>query len=193
MEIIFFESASGFRAWFEENHEQATELFIGFYKVNSGKTGITYAEALDEALCFGWIDGVRKSIDATSYTIRFTPRKLGSIWSSVNTKRADELLQLGLMRPPGLKAFQERDQGKSQQYSYEARNRELDESYEERFRANTKAWDFFQAQAPSYQKVANWWVMSAKKEETRLKRLATLIQDSENGKRLAHLTYVAKA
>jgi uncharacterized protein YdeI (YjbR/CyaY-like superfamily) len=193
MEIIFFESASRLRAWLEENHEQATELPVGFYKVNSGKTGITYAEALDEALCFGWIDGVRKSIDTTSYTIRFTPRKSGSIWSSVNTKRAGELLQLGLMRPAGLKAFQERDQEKSQQYSYEARNRELDESYEERFRANTKAWDFFQAQAPSYQKVANWWVMSAKKEETRLKRLATLIQDSENGKRLAHLTYVAKA
>jgi len=192
MDIIFFESPAAFRAWFEENHERARELWVGFYKTNSGKPSITWPEAVDQALCFGWIDGVRKSIDESSYKIRFTPRKPRSIWSSVNVKRVGELMEMGLMQPAGLKAFQERDEEKSRLYSYERQDPRLDDAYEVKFRANTKAWDYFQSQALSYQKAATWWVMSAKSEDTRLKRLATLIEDSEQGKRLANLTYKAK-
>jgi uncharacterized protein YdeI (YjbR/CyaY-like superfamily) len=193
MDVQFFASPSMLRAWLEENHARATELQIGFYKTKSGRAGISYAEALDEVLCFGWIDGVRKSIDAGSYTIRFSPRKPGSTWSSVNVKRAGELAQLGLMQPAGLQAFNERDQDKSNQYSYERSAAALDSAYEQQFRANAKAWHYFQSQAPSYQKTASWWVMSAKREETRQKRLATLISDSAQGERLPHLTYKAKA
>ena len=192
MDIIFFESPAAFRAWFEENHERARELWVGFYKTNSGKPSITWPEAVDQALCFGWIDGVRKSIDESSYKIRFTPRKPRSIWSSVNVKRVGQLMEMGLMQPAGLKAFQERDEEKSRLYSYERQDPRLDDAYEVKFRANTKAWDYFQSQALSYQKAATWWVMSAKSEDTRLKRLATLIEDSEQGKRLANLTYKAK-
>ena len=168
------------------------ELWVGFYKKNSGKSGITYMEAVDEALCFGWIDGIKKKVDDDSYTNRFTPRKARSNWSAVNIQRVGELSQLGRMHPAGLKAFDARDQEKTQLYSYEVRNRPLDEMYEKSFMANKKAWDFFTAQAPSYQKVASWWVMSAKREETRLKRLTMLIKDSENGRRLAQVTYVPK-
>ncbi len=192
MDVTFFESPSAFRAWFEENHAHAKELWVGFYKKSTGKPSITWPEAVDQALCFGWIDGVRKSIDENSYKIRFTPRKPRSIWSSVNIKRVGELLELGLMQPAGLKVFEERDQKKSELYSYERQKALLDTEFEQKFRANTKAWEFFQSQAPSYQKTATWWVMSAKKEETRLKRLMTLIEDSENGRRLANMTYTAK-
>lgn len=192
MDVTFFESPSAYRAWFEENHAHAKELWVGFYKKSTGKPSITWPEAVDQALCFGWIDGVRKSIDENSYKIRFTPRKPRSIWSSVNIKRVGELLELGLMQPAGLKVFEERDQKKSELYSYERQKALLDTEFEQKFRANTKAWEFFQSQAPSYQKTATWWVMSAKKEETRLKRLMTLIEDSENGRRLANMTYTAK-
>jgi uncharacterized protein YdeI (YjbR/CyaY-like superfamily) len=192
MDAIFFGSPSEFRAWLADNHARMSELLVGFYKKDSGKKGITYSQALDEALCYGWIDGVRKTIDESRWTIRFTPRKRGSIWSQVNIKRATELAAAGRMEPPGLKAFQERDPEKTNRYSFERENVQLDAAYEERFRANKEAWDFFQAQPPSYQKPAKWWVMSAKKEETRLKRLATLIEDSESGRRLAALTYTPK-
>ncbi len=144
---------------------------------------------MDQALCFGWIDGVRKGIDDASYTIRFTPRKPQSIWSAVNVKRAQELARQGLMHPAGLKAFEERDQKKSGLYSYEQReSSQLDPAYEKQFKANKKAWDFFQSKPPSYQQPAIWWVMSAKQEETRLRRLATLIQDSEHGRTIPPLT-----
>jgi uncharacterized protein YdeI (YjbR/CyaY-like superfamily) len=192
MDVIFFASPSAFRAWFEENHEHAKELWVGFYKRSTGKPSIIWPEAVDQALCFGWIDGVRKSIDENSYKIRFTPRKPGSIWSSVNVKRVGELSEMGLMLPAGLKVFEERDKKKSELYSYERQRALLDEGFEQRFRANTKAWEFFQSQAPSYQKTASWWVMSAKREETRFKRLMTLIEDSEKGRRLANMTYTAK-
>ncbi len=188
MDITFFQSPSEFRKWLEEHHDSTQELLVGFYKKSSGKPSITWPEAVDEALCFGWIDGVRKSIDESSYTIRFTPRKSSSTWSAVNIKRIGELTELGLMQPAGLKAFHERKQEKSRLYAYEEDVRKLDGIYEEQFRANQKAWNFFQAQAPSYQKVANWWVMSAKKEETRLNRLTTLIADSEKGLKLAMFT-----
>jgi uncharacterized protein YdeI (YjbR/CyaY-like superfamily) len=191
-DVTFFDSSADFRTWLEAHHDQVQELWVGFYKKNSGKAGITYLEAVDEALCFGWIDGIKKRVDDDSYTNRFTPRKARSNWSEVNIQRVGELAQLGRMHPAGLKAFDARDQEKTQLYSYEARNRPLDEMYEKSFRANKKAWDFFIAQAPSYQKVAGWWVMSAKREETRLKRLTTLIEDSENRRRLAQVTYAPK-
>ena len=187
MDVTFFESPSGFRTWLEQNHDATQELWVGFYKKSSGKPSITWPEAVDEALCFGWIDGVRKSIDESSYTIRFTPRKAGSIWSAVNIKRVGELSQLGLMQPEGLKAFEKRVGKKSGLYSYE-NAAELDEAYEQQFRANKKAWDFFQARPASYRRAAIWWVVIAKKEETKLKRLATLIEDSEHGRTIAPLT-----
>ena len=193
MDVTFFDSSAAFRAWLEEYHDQVQELWVGFYKKDSGKTGISYLEAVDEALCFGWIDGIKKKVDDDSYTNRFTPRNARSNWSAVNIQRVGELSQLGRMHPAGFKAFDARDQEKTQLYSYEARERPLDEMYEKSFRANEKAWDFFTTQAPSYQKVARYWVMSAKREETRLKRLATLIEDSENGRRLAQATYIPKA
>jgi uncharacterized protein YdeI (YjbR/CyaY-like superfamily) len=188
MEVTFFKSLSELRKWLEENHDKAKELWVGFYKKSSGQAGITYAEALDEALCFGWIDGIRKSVDEISYTNRFTPRKPGSIWSMVNIKRAGELIEAGLMQPSGLKAFGERDEKKSKLYSYEERVRKLDDAYEEQFRVNKEAWDFFQAQPPGYQRSAAWWIMSAKREETRLKRLAALIAGSQKGQRLVEIT-----
>ena len=189
MEVTFFESPSAFRAWLEEHHDTTQELWVGFYKKSSGKPSITWPEAVDEALCFGWIDGLRKGIDDVSYMIRFTPRKPSSNWSTVNVKRVAELSRLGLMRPAGLKAFEARAQEKSGIYAYEQRNNaKLDEAYEQQFRANKQAWDFFQAQAAWYRRTAVWWVISAKREESRLKRLARLIEDSEHGRTIAPLT-----
>lgn len=192
MEATFFMTPTDFRRWLEENQASTTELLLGFYKKNSNKPGITYAQALDEALCYGWIDGVRRSLDETSYTIRFTPRKASSIWSNVNIKRAGELIELGLMQPAGLKVFNKRRPDKSGIYSFETDEQQLDTGYEEQFRARSEAWDFFQSQPPSYQKTARFWVMSAKKEETRLKRLATLIEDSSHRRRLKNLSYGTK-
>jgi uncharacterized protein YdeI (YjbR/CyaY-like superfamily) len=188
MKPRFFIAQSAFRAWLELQHDTTHELWVGFYNKQSGKGGITYPEALDEALCFGWIDGLRKRVDDASYTIRFTPRKPGSIWSAVNIRRVGELIKLGRMHFSGLKVFQERDQEKSDQYSYERENSKLEAAQEKRFKANKKAWDFFQAQAPWYRRTATWWVVGAKREQTRLKRLATLIEDSEKGRRIAPLT-----
>ncbi|HEV2582449.1 MAG TPA: YdeI/OmpD-associated family protein [Ktedonobacteraceae bacterium] len=186
---VFFASPSELRAWFEQNHETTRELLVGFYKTSSGKPSITWPESVDQALCFGWIDGVRKSIDDTSYTIRFTPRKPRSNWSSVNIKRIGELIELGLVQPAGLKVFNERDQQKSGLYSYEQRKAiKLDPAYEEQLRANTKAWEYFQSRPPSYQQPAILWIMSAKQEETRLRRLATLIECSEQGRTISPLT-----
>src|SRR3954470_23999541 len=166
MDIKFFSAQAEWHDWLEENHDKATEMQVGFYKKGATEKGITYSEALDEALCFGWIDGVRKGIDERSYTIRFTPRKSGSIWSAVNIKRAGELTEQGLMQPAGLKAFEGRDLKKAQLYSFEQESVKLDSSYEEQFRAHEQAWSFFEAQPPSYRKMATWWVMSAKREET---------------------------
>ena len=189
MKPTFFARSSDFRAWLEDHHDRAKELWVGFYKKGSGKPSITWPEAVDEALCFGWIDGVRKGIDDVSYANRFTPRKPRSTWSAVNIKRARELADLGLMRPAGLKAFEKRVEEKSGIYAYEQRNvAELGAAYEQQFRANKKAWDFFQGQAPWYRKAAIWWVMSAKKEEIRLKRLAMLSEDSQHGRTVPPLT-----
>jgi len=188
MTATFFATPAAFRRWLEAHHESNTELVVGFYKKGSGKPSITWPESVDEALCFGWIDGVRKSIDDVSYTIRFTPRKARSVWSAVNVKRAKELLELGRMNPAGLRAFEKHDASRAHRYSYEQRRTaELDARGEREFRANARAWAFFETQAPSYRRTAIWWVLSAKREETRRKRLATLIEDSARGKSIKPL------
>jgi uncharacterized protein YdeI (YjbR/CyaY-like superfamily) len=183
----FFRSADELRAWLEKAHDSASELWIGFFNQRSGQTGITYKEALDEALCFGWIDGVRKSVDEGRYMQRFTPRQARSIWSLVNIKRVGELKALGRMCAPGLAAFARRDEKRSRVYSFERANVRLSGALERPFRANAPAWAFFQSQPPGYRRIATWFVMSAKKDETRLKRLATLIALSEKGRRLPML------
>jgi len=187
MKPTFFKTQADFRRWFEEHHQSAKELLVGFYKKSSGRPSITWPESVDEALCFGWIDGIRRSLDDISYTIRFTPRRPTSIWSSINIKRAQELIDQGLMRPAGLKAFQARKENKSGIYAYEQRTEKLPEPYESEFKKNKTAWDFFQSQPPWYRKTVGWWIVSAKKEETRLKRLATLIEESANGQTLRAL------
>ena len=188
MKPIFFETPAEFRRWLERNHDKAAELLVGFYKKDSGRRSITWPESVDEALCFGWIDGVRKRIDDVSYTIRFTPRKRGSNWSAVNIRRVGELKKLGLMKPSGLKAFEQRTAEKSAIYAYENAPKELPAADEKKFRANRKAWTFFNAQAPSYRRLAIYWVVSAKREETRARRLALLIDDSSHERRLAAYT-----
>ena len=182
-EIKFFKSQPEFRRWLKANHGKCDELLVGFFKVGTGKPSISWKESVDEALCFGWIDGVRKSIDGERYMIRFTPRKATSNWSKVNIKRYGELKQLGLVMPCGAAAF-ERSSGKRRDYSYEQQPRKLDDAFEKILRKNKKAWEFFSAQAPWYQRVASFWVMSAKKEETRQKRLAKLVEDCESGRQL---------
>lgn len=189
MDATFFATPDDFRAWLEANHETAQELWVGFHKKGSGRPSITWPESVDEALCFGWIDGLRRSIDEASYAIRFTPRQARSTWSAVNIGRVEELTRLGRVRPAGLRAFAARAGDRSEIYAYEQRRgAELDQESERRFRANGKAWEFFQAQPPSYRKAASWWVVSAKKEETRQRRLATLIEDSEHGRTVRPLT-----
>jgi uncharacterized protein YdeI (YjbR/CyaY-like superfamily) len=186
---LFFASRSEFREWLEKNHDKAPEIWVGFYKKGSGKSSVTYRESVDESLCFGWIDSIRRSVNDTSYANRFTRRKARSTWSAVNIKRAKELISLRRMQPAGLKAFEQRTDERSAIYSYEQRqSARLSGPFEKRFRANTRAWEFFRAQAPWYQRVAAFWVVSAKKEETRLKRLADLIKDSENQRTIPPLT-----
>lgn len=185
MRPMFFATPAEFRAWLAEHHASATELVVGFYKKGSGRPSITWPESVDQALCYGWIDGIRRGLDADSYTIRFTPRKPRSTWSAVNIKRAKELIDEGLMQPAGRAAFEARADDRSAIYSYEQRHGAvLAPGHEQRFRANPTAWAFFQAQPPSYRKVAVYWVTSAKREETRLRRLDTLIAHSAAGRRL---------
>jgi uncharacterized protein YdeI (YjbR/CyaY-like superfamily) len=189
MEPVFFATPGDFRAWLEQHHESETELLVGFYRVSTGRPSITWPESVDEALCFGWIDGVRRSRDADSYTIRFTPRKAASIWSAVNVARVEELTARGRMRPAGLAAFGRRTAKRSSVYSYEQADPEgLAEDEEARFRAERTAWDFFTAQAPSYRKVVTHWVTSAKRPETRQRRLAALIAESAAGQRVSQFT-----
>lgn len=193
MNITFFKTPADFRKWLEKHHETEQELWVGFYKKDSGKPSITWPESVDEALCFGWIDGVRKSVDETRYKIRFTPRKRGSIWSAVNIKRAEALIEEGRMRPAGLQAFQNRKEDRARVYSYEQPGGpKLSEEYEEKLRVNPKAWEFFQAQTPSYRKTTCWWIMSAKKEETRLRRLDQLIADSARGRSISPMLQARK-
>jgi uncharacterized protein YdeI (YjbR/CyaY-like superfamily) len=181
MKPVFFATPAAFRAWLKKNHARVNELLVGFYKKDSGRPSITWPESVDEALCFGWIDGIRRSRDDESYTIRFTPRTRTSTWSAVNIQRARELIRLGRMQPAGLKAFEARADERSATYSYEQRHSgTLAPADERRFRADKRAWEYFQSRPPGYRKAAIWWVLSAKREETRLKRLNTLIEDSHN-------------
>lgn len=187
MQPKFFSSPEKFRQWLERNHDSTTELLLGFHKKSSGKKSITYAEALDEALCFGWIDGVRKNLNETSYTIRFTPRKPTSIWSNVNVKHVERLQKEGRMHAAGLEAYERRNPERTGIYSFENRPRELSPEYEKIFRLNKAAWKFFQEQPPGYKRLMVFRAMSAKKEETRLRRLQQLIESSEKGERMGIL------
>lgn len=180
----FFTSRAAFRAWLEKHHASVGELWVGFYKKASGKGGITYKEAVDGALCFGWIDGVKKKVGDSSYTHRFTPRKRDSYWSAVNTKRMTELIALGVAAAPGLEAFERRDRKKTKQYSFERKGAAFNAPIARAFKANAGAWAFFRARPPGYRKLLTFWVMSAKQEETRLRRLATLVKTSAEGKRM---------
>lgn len=185
----FFATPAEFRVWLEAHHESIKELWVGFYKKGSGKPSITWPESVDEALCFGWIDGLRKSIDDDAYMIRFTPRKSRSTWSAININRVAELTKTGRMHPAGLKVFAERTEDNSVIYSYEQRKlAELDVAAEQQFRTHQAAWAFFQAQPAGYRNAAIWWVVSAKQESTRQSRLAKLIEDSELGRTLPQLT-----
>jgi uncharacterized protein YdeI (YjbR/CyaY-like superfamily) len=181
---VFFPTREELRAWFSENHAAVRELWVGYYKKDSGKPSVTWPESVDEALCVGWIDGIRKRIDEDAYTIRFTPRRPSSHWSAVNIRRAQELTREGRMQQAGLKAFETRKENRPGRYSYEQRPAELPEPYAGRLRENKAAWEFLQRQPPSYRKVSAWWVMSAKLEETRLKRLEQLAEWSAQGRRL---------
>jgi len=180
----FFPTPPAFRKWLAANHTKAKELVVGFYKKGSGKPSITWPESVDEALCFGWIDGVRNSIDEESYRIRFTPRKPSSVWSAVNIRNVERLIKEKRMQPAGLKAFEARKENRSGIYAYEQRSPELVEPYAGIFKRNKAAWKFFQAQPPYYRKTMNWWIVSAKQEGTRSKRLDKLIEESAKGKRL---------
>jgi len=183
MNPLFFENAQAFRKWLEANYNKEKELIVGYFKVATGKPSMSWSESVDQALCFGWIDGVRRSIDEESYCIRFTPRKTNSNWSAVNIKKMEELIASGQMTPVGLKLFEQRKEEKSEVYSYENRIEIFPPEVENRFRQNAKAWEFFIKQAPSYRKTVIYWVMSAKQEATFEKRLAQLIKSSEEGKR----------
>ena len=191
---IFFATPEAWRAWLEEHHAAAAEVVVGFYKRTSKRPSITWPESVDQALCFGWIDGVRRSVDAERYTIRFSPRKARSIWSSVNIKRMGELLTLDLVQPAGRAAFDARDAKRSGIYSYEARvHAAFDADAERRFRSNARGWSFFSAQAPWYRRTATHWVTSARREATRRARLETLITHSAAGRRIPPLDRAAPA
>jgi uncharacterized protein YdeI (YjbR/CyaY-like superfamily) len=184
VDVIFFNNQEEFSDWLEENAE-ASELWVGYFKKGTGRESLTWSTSVDVALCFGWIDGIRKTIDEQSYKIRFTPRKITSVWSAVNVKKVKALIQLGKMKPAGMHLFNNRTDAEG--YSSEQRNVPLAKEYEEQVEANQSAWLFFTHLAPSYKRDSIWWVMSAKKEETRLKRLGILIASSEAGLKIPTL------
>jgi uncharacterized protein YdeI (YjbR/CyaY-like superfamily) len=181
----FFRTAAAFRAWLERHHATERELWIGYYKTASGRGGMVYREALDEALCYGWIDGVIRRIDETCYMQRFTPRRKDSTWSAVNTRRVGELEAAGRMQPSGRAAFERRDPKKTERHSYERNQLQLSPAFARQLAANPAARAFFEAQAPWYRRVISSWVMSAKKEETQARRFSTLLVDSAAGRLVA--------
>jgi uncharacterized protein YdeI (YjbR/CyaY-like superfamily) len=185
----YFATPADFRNWLTANHDKERALFVGFYKVGSDQASMSWGESVDQALCFGWIDGLRKSIDKDRYFIRFTPRKPKSTWSAVNIKKMETLSQQGLMLPPGLAVFQIRDEKRAKLYSYEKEEVSLPPAFEAQFRENEKAWDYFHAMPLSYRKPALNWVLNAKQEATRIKRLNELINDSEAGRKIKYLSY----
>ncbi len=180
----FFKNATLFRQWLAQNHATEKELVVGYYKKETGNPSITWPESVDQALCFGWIDGIRRRIDDASYSIRFTPRKPSSIWSQINIAKVQALIENGMMQPAGLQAFEKRSENKSGIYSYEQRGIDFEEPYHSIFQQNKVAWNFFVKQSVSYRKAACWWVISAKREMTRLSRLAKLIGHSSNSERI---------
>ncbi len=184
MTVTYFKTPLDLRKWFKANRATAAELWVGFYKKDSGVPSITWPESVDEALAVGWIDGIRKSIDETRYMIRFTPRRRGSVWSAVNIRRVGELIAEERMRPEGLTAFAARKEYRSGIYTYEQRPVSLPGPYEKQVRRNKAAWTFFEALPAGYRKQLTWWVLSAKKEETRLKRLVKLIEEAAAGRRV---------
>ena len=165
MEAIFFKNQAEFRKWLEKNHKKEKEILVGFFKVSTGKPSMTWPQSVDQALCFGWIDGIRKSIDEESYSNRFTPRKSNSIWSAINIKKIEELSKSGLMKPEGLKAFGLRTDDRSKVYSHEKETVALSSDFEKIFKKNKVAWEFFNSQAPSYKKVMTHWIANAKQEK----------------------------
>jgi uncharacterized protein YdeI (YjbR/CyaY-like superfamily) len=184
MKPVFFADQYEFRKWLEENHDKEDELIVGFIKVNIPGFNMTWSESVDQALCFGWIDGIRRSIDEKRYCIRFTPRKPTSIWSKINIKKVEELTAKGLMRPSGIEAFGKMNPAKSSLYSFESEQKILPAAFESRFRAVNEAWTFFESQPPSYKKMMIHWVLSPKREETQLRRLEKLISESSNSRRI---------
>ena len=188
LDAIFFASADEFRRWLMKHHETERELWVGFHKKHTGRPTLTWPESVDEALCFGWIDGVRKSVGDEGYVIRFSPRKPRSIWSNVNIRKAQTLVENGRMQAAGHRAFAARDPKKSGIYLFEQRtNPKLAPAELKEFRANSKAWKFFQQQPPGYRRIATWYVVSAKRPETRARRLSILIADSARGQRIGLL------
>jgi uncharacterized protein YdeI (YjbR/CyaY-like superfamily) len=188
-DIRFFPTPADFRAWLEEHHATARELWVGYFKKGTGEPSVTWPETVDEALCFGWIDGLRKSLDDRAFTIRFTPRKPTSIWSAVNVSRVEVLTAEGRMRSAGLAAFALRRENRSGVYSFEQRSVELPAAYAARLAEHAAAEEFFGSRPPSYRKAAIWWVVSAKQEATREKRLATLIELSAAGQLIPQFTW----
>jgi uncharacterized protein YdeI (YjbR/CyaY-like superfamily) len=194
MEPVFFASPAAFRKWLIKNHARETEILVGFYRVATGKPSLTWSESVDQALCFGWIDGVRKTLDGESYTIRFTPRKPGSNWSNVNIAKMEALTKAGLLEAAGARAFAARREARSGVYSFEQKeDPRFDAASTRKLKEDKDGWKWFQAQAPSYRKSAIWWVMSAKKEETKARRLEQLAADNAAEKRLRQFTWEKKA
>ena len=187
MTPTFFKNQGEFRKWLKANHKKESELIVGFYKKDSGKFNMSWSDAVDEALCFGWIDSTRRSVDAISYCNRFTPRKKTSNWSAINIAKVEALTKAGKMMPAGIEAFKNRKEEKSMVYSFENKAEELNPALEKEFKKHKSARDFFLNQAPSYRKIIAHWIMSAKKEETRLARLEKMIKHSEEGKRVSFM------
>lgn len=191
--VKFFAEREDLRAWFERNHEKARELWIGYYKAGSGRKGVTYAQAVEEALCFGWIDGQVRSLDALSYANRYSPRRPSSRWSRVNLARVGELFRDGRMHSDGIRAFRARRPDSPVRYSIAERPKELSARLRKEFQLTRRAWAFFQAQPPSYRRTASFWVMSARQKDTRRRRLRALVEASAASRRINLLSPVAKS
>lgn len=179
MNPLYFQNQSEFREWLEKNHSKESEIIVGYYKVGTGRPSMTWSQSVDQAICFGWIDGIRRSVDKERYSIRFTPRRLTSKWSNVNIKKVEELISKGLMKKPGLDIYNNRKDSESEMRSFDKESTKLDDNLERLFKSNNIAWEFFVKQAPSYQKTKSLWIMSAKQDETKISRLEKLIMASE--------------
>ena len=184
MNLLFFESQESFRDWLDTHHKTETELWVGFHKVSTNKSSMTWSQSVDEALCYGWIDGLRKTVDSDNYCIRFTPRRPNSIWSDINIRKVEEMSEKGLMQLAGLEAYSKRKEERSRVYSFESDTKAFTDKFETLFKSHTKAWDYFMAQAPSYKKMVIHWIMSAKQEQTQLSRLEKAIVECETQNRL---------